>query len=155
MRRWLTTIAVFLVLSNIIWLVYRADASQPEYILNTDGAEFWFKDQDTHVESFEALPLWNGRIWTLNGRAFEEISSEVGKRPLEHGDQRCVLEYRLAQDTTFKDFLVAQAQAEKAGASVMIVTMPTDVKWLKRGNGTEWTIFYSAEHGQQCGSREI
>jgi hypothetical protein len=84
----------------------------------------------------------------------QNISSEVGKRPLELGDKRCVLEYRLAERTTFKDFLVAQKQAEDAGTSVMIVTMPTDVAWLKRGNGTEWTIFYSEKHARHCGRRK-
>jgi hypothetical protein len=151
MRRWLVIAATILALCNIAWLVFRVNPSQPEYVLETEGAEFWFKDQDTHVESLESLPLWNGNMWTLNGRPLQKISSEVGKRPLENGDERCVLEYRLADKTTFNDFLTAQRQAEEAGASVMIVTMPTDVKWLKLGNGTEWTIFYSETHGKRCG----
>jgi hypothetical protein len=154
MRRWLIIIAAFLGLSNVIWLVCRTEPTPPDYVLETDGAEFWFKDQATHVETIEALPLWNGQIWTLNGRPFGDISSEVGKRPLELGDERCVLEYRLDEKTSFRDFLVAQGQAEEAGASVMIVTMPTDVKWLQRGDGTEWTIFYSEKHGRRCGKRK-
>jgi hypothetical protein len=151
MRRWLIIAATILALANIVWLVCRADPNQPEYILETEGGEFWFEDQDMHVKSLESLPLWDGKMWTLNGRPFKQISSELGKRQLELGDERCVLEYRLAEKTTYRDFLSAQRQAEEAGASVMIVTMPTDVKWLKRGNGTEWTIFYSEKHGRRCG----